>query len=123
MLLLLLMLLVVVMVLALHKERHEAKQLIARVRILRRVGRDVLEGPLQVLVHRQLARESGRLLAAHSKQAVVSGQHHAVESYHLRVFMICKDVVERNVFGDGWIVEDELDILWTVRAERVPELK
>ena len=36
-------------------------------------------------------------MTAHAEEAIVGGQHHAVEVDHLRVLVVGKDVVERYV--------------------------
>ena len=56
--------------------------------VLRGVGCDVLEGPLQVLVAGQLPCECAGLGAAESQQAVVGGQRAPVEQHHLVVVVV-----------------------------------
>ena len=69
--------------LVLDEKRHQFEELLAGVRVLGGVGRDVLEGPLEVLVQGQLPGELLGLLAAHPQEAVVGGEHHAVECNNL----------------------------------------
>lgn len=83
--------------------------------------RQVLEGPLDVLVLRQLASEGGRLLAAHAQDAVVGGQHAAVEQHHLLVIVVSQNVVEGDVLGHHGVLHHQADVLRTVHAHVVPE--
>lgn len=83
--------------------------------------RQVLEGPLDVLVRGELAGEGGRLLAAHAQDAVVSGQHAAVKQNHLLVVVIGQDVVEGDVLGHHGVLHHQPDVLRTVHAHVVPE--
>ena len=89
--------------------------------VLAGVGRQVLEGPLDVLVRGQLAREAGRLLAAHAQDAVVGGQHAAVEQHHLLVIVVGQDVVEGDVLGDHGVLGHQPHVLRTLHAHVVPE--
>lgn len=89
--------------------------------ILAGVWRQVLEGPLDVLVRGELAGEGGRLLAAHAEDAVVGGQHAAVEQHHLLVVVVCQDVVEGYVLCHHRILHDQPDVLRTVHTDVVPE--
>jgi len=85
------------------------------------VRREVLEGPLDVLVRGELPREGGRLLAAHPQDAVVGGQHAAVEEHHLLVVVVGQDVVEGDVLGDHRVLHHQPDVLRAVHAHVVPE--
>lgn len=53
-----------------------------------RVRRDVAEGPVDVLVLRQRAREGAGAAAAQAQQRVVRRQHGAVVRYHLAVLVV-----------------------------------
>lgn len=83
--------------------------------------REVFEGPLDVLVGGQLAREGGRELAAQAQDAVVGGQHAAVEQHHLLVVVVGQDVVEGDVLGDGRVLHDQPHVLVAVHTGVVPE--
>ena len=56
--------------------------------VLRGVGGDVFEGPLDVLVLGQLPCEVAGVHAAQTQQAIVGRQHTAVEQHDLLVLMI-----------------------------------
>ena len=56
--------------------------------VLRGVGGDVLEGPLDVLVLGQLPGELARVHAAEAQQTVVGRQHAAVKQHDLLVLMV-----------------------------------
>ena len=107
----------------LHEESHQLEQLLTGKSVLSGVGRDVLEGPLKVLVLGQLASEGPGLLAAHPEQAVVGGQHDSVKVDDIGILVVSQDVVVGDVLGDGWVLEDEPDVLRAVGAERVPEVE
>ncbi|KAF3852697.1 hypothetical protein F7725_006052 [Dissostichus mawsoni] len=77
---------------------------------------EVLEGPLDVLVRCQLAGERWRLLAAHPQDAVVGGQHAAVEQHHLLVVVVGQDVVEGDVLRHHGVLHHQTHVLRTVHA-------
>ena len=83
--------------------------------------RQVLEGPLDVLVRGELPGEGGRLLAAHAQDAVVGGQHAAVEQHHLLVVVVGQDVVEGDVLGHHGVLHHQPHVLGTLHAHVVPE--
>ena len=56
--------------------------------VLRGVGCDVFEGPLDVLVLGQLPGEVAGVHAAQTQQAIVGRQHAAVEQHDLLVLMV-----------------------------------
>lgn len=85
--------------------------------------RQVLERPLDVLVRGELAGEGGRLLAAHAQDAVVGGQHAAVEEHHLLVVVVGQDVVEGDVLGHHGVLHHQAHVLRTVHTHVVPEGK
>lgn len=90
-------------------------------RVLTSVRGEVLEGPLDVLVRSQLPGEGGGLLAAQAQDAVVGGQHPAVEEHHILVIVVCKDVIEGNVLGHHGVLHDKAHVLGTVHTHVVPE--
>ena len=69
----------------------------------------------------ELAGEGGRLLAAHAQDAVVGGQHAAVEEHHLLVVVVSQDVVKGDVLRDHGVLHHQPDVLRTVHAHVVPE--
>lgn len=89
--------------------------------VLAGVRRQVLKGPLDVLVRGELAGEGGRLLAAHTQDAIVGGQHAAVEQNHFLVVVVSQDVVECDVLGHHGVLHNQPHVLRTVHAHVVPE--
>ena len=66
--------------------------------ILCREGRDVLEGPLYVLVLCELAGEGAGLVARHAQDAVVRRQHGAVKHHHVLVLVVSSGIHMYYVF-------------------------
>lgn len=90
-------------------------------RVLAGVRREVLEGPLDVLVRGEQACEGGRLLAAQAQDAVVSRQHGAVKQHHLLIVVVGQDVVEGDVLGHHGVLNNQTHVLAAVHAHVVPE--
>lgn len=89
--------------------------------VLTGVRGEVLEGPLDVLVRSQLPGEGRGLLAAQAQDAVVGGQHPAVEEHHILVVVVREDVIEGNVLGHHGVLHDKAHVLGAVHAHVVPE--
>lgn len=83
--------------------------------------REVLEGPLDVLVRSQLPGEGRGLLAAEPQDAVVGRQHPAVEEHHVLIVMVCQDVIEGNVLRHHGVLYNKAHVLRTVDADVVPK--
>lgn len=90
-------------------------------RVLAGMWRKILKGPLDILVRSQLSSECRRLLTAEPQNAVVGGQHPTVKKHHILIIMVSKDVIEGNVLGYHWVLNNKADILWTVSTHIVPK--
>lgn len=92
-------------------------------RVLAGMWSKILKGPLDVLVRSQLSCECRRLLTAEPQNAVVGRQHPTVKKHHILIIMVSKDVIEGNVLGYHWVLNNKADILWTVSTHIVPKRK
>lgn len=92
-------------------------------RVLAGMWCKILKGPLDVLVRSQLSSKCRRLLTAEPQNAVVGRQHPTVKKHHILIIMVSKDVIEGNVLGYHWVLNNKADILWTVSTHIVPKWK
>lgn len=90
-------------------------------RVLAGMWCEILKGPLDVLVRSQLSCKCRRLLTAEPQNAVVGRQHPTVKKHHILIIMVSKDVIEGNVLGYHWVLNNKADILWTVSTHIVPK--
>lgn len=83
--------------------------------------REILEGPLDVLVRSQLPCERRGLLTAETQDAIVGRQHPTVEEHYILIIMVCKDVIEGNVLCHHRVLYNKAHILWTVNTDVIPK--